>query len=33
MRNILLTCVVFCGPLFLMFCFNNTVAWIYRVRS
>eukprot|EP00891_Asterochloris_glomerata_P007011 jgi/Astpho2/7011/Aster-01865 len=32
-RNILLTCVVFCGPLFLMFCFNNTVAWIYRTTA
>lgn len=31
-RNILLTSVVFCGPLFLMFCVNNTVAIIYRVR-
>lgn len=30
-RNILLTCVTFCGPLFLMFCFNNTVAIVYRV--
>jgi transmembrane 9 superfamily protein 1 len=30
-RNILLTSVVFCGPLFLMFCVNNTVAIIYRV--
>ena len=31
-RNILLTCIIFCGPLFLMFCFNNTVAIVYRVR-
>ena len=30
-RNILLTCITFCGPLFLMFCFNNTVAIVYRV--
>lgn len=29
-RNLLTTCVMFCGPLFLVFCFNNTVAWIYR---
>ncbi|KAA6422087.1 MAG: phagocytic receptor 1b-like [Trebouxia sp. A1-2] len=29
-RNILLTCITFCGPLFLMFCFNNTVAIVYR---
>ncbi|BDA41200.1 Transmembrane 9 superfamily member 3 [Coccomyxa sp. Obi] len=29
-RNILLTSVVFCGPLFLVFCVNNTVAIIYR---
>jgi hypothetical protein len=31
-RNILLTSVIFCGPLFIMFCVNNTVAIIYRVR-
>lgn len=30
-RNILLTCITFCGPLFLTFCFNNTVAIVYRV--
>ena len=30
-RNILLTCVVFCCPLFLMFCINNTIAITYRV--
>jgi hypothetical protein len=29
-RNILLTSFTFCGPLFLMFCFNNTVAIAYR---
>lgn len=27
--NLLLTCIVFCGPLFLVFCFNNSVAWAY----
>ena len=27
--NLLLTCIVFCGPLFLVFCFNNSVAWGY----
>lgn len=32
-RNILLTSVVFCGPLFLMFCVNNTVAIVYRVSA
>lgn len=31
--NLLLTCVVFCGPLFLIFCFNNSVAWAYRVSA
>ena len=31
-RNVLTTCFVFCGPFFLMFCFNNTVAIVYRVR-
>jgi Endomembrane protein 70 len=30
-RNVLTTCFVFCGPFFLMFCFNNTVAIVYRV--
>eukprot|EP00958_Prasinococcus_capsulatus_P021372 scaffold2900_cov330-Prasinococcus_capsulatus_cf.AAC.5 len=29
-RNILVTCVTFCGPLFLVFCFENTVAIAYR---
>jgi hypothetical protein len=29
--NLMLTCVVFCGPLFLVFCFNNSVAWAYGV--
>lgn len=31
-RNILLTCFIYCGPFFLMFCFANTVAIVYRVR-
>ena len=31
-RNLLVTCLIYCGPFFLIFCFNNTVAWIYRVR-
>lgn len=30
-RNLLTTCFVYCGPFFLTFCFNNTVAWIYQV--
>lgn len=30
-RNILLTSFTFCGPLFLVFCFNNTVAIVYTV--
>ena len=30
-RNILLTSVTFCGPLFIVFCINNTVAISYRV--
>ena len=30
-RNLLTTCLVYCGPFFLTFCFNNTVAWIYQV--
>ncbi|XP_002963357.2 transmembrane 9 superfamily member 2 [Selaginella moellendorffii] len=29
-RNLLLTASLFCGPLFLVFCFNNTVAISYR---
>ena len=32
-RNLLVTCLIYCGPFFLIFCFNNTVAWIYRVGS
>ena len=32
-RNILLTSVTFCGPLFIVFCINNTVAISYRVSS
>ena len=32
-RNVLTTCFVYCGPFFLMFCFNNTVAWTHRVRA
>lgn len=32
-RNILLTSVTFCGPLFLVFCINNTVAISYRVSQ
>ena len=32
-RNVLTTCFIYCGPFFLMFCFNNTVAIVYRVRS
>lgn len=31
-RNILLTCFIYCGPFFLMFCFANTIAIVYRVR-
>lgn len=31
-RNILLTCVIFAGPLFCTFCFNNTIAIVYEVR-
>ena len=30
-RNLLVTCLIYCGPFFLIFCFNNTVAWIYGV--
>ncbi|KAJ7514515.1 hypothetical protein O6H91_23G047900 [Diphasiastrum complanatum] len=29
-KNLLLTGSLFCGPLFLVFCFNNTVAITYR---
>mmetsp|Transcript_13838 Transcript_13838/g.29854 ORF Transcript_13838/g.29854 Transcript_13838/m.29854 type:complete len:608 (+) Transcript_13838:164-1987(+) len=29
-RNILLTCFIYCGPFFLMFSFLNTVAIVYR---
>ena len=32
-RNVLLTSFIYCGPLFLVFCFNNTVAIVYRVRA
>ena len=32
-RNILLTSVTFCGPLFVVFCINNTVAISYRVSE
>ncbi len=31
-RNILLTCFVYCGPFLVMFAFLNTVAIAYRVR-
>ena len=31
-RNVLATSFVYCGPLFLVFCFNNTVAIVYRVQ-
>jgi transmembrane 9 superfamily protein 1 len=31
--NLLLTCFVFCGPLFLAFSINNTVAWMYGVSD
>ena len=31
-RNLMLTTLVFCAPLLAVFSFNNTVAWIYRVR-
>ena len=30
-RNVLATSFTFCAPLFLVFCFNNTVAIVYRV--
>ena len=32
-RNVLTTCFIYCGPFFLMFCFNNAVAWTHGVRS
>lgn len=32
-RNILMTCFVFCGPFLGMFAFLNTVAIFYRVRG
>lgn len=32
-RNIMLTCFVFCGPFFGTFAFLNTVAIAYRVRG
>ena len=32
-RNILLTCFVYCGPFFTTFAFLNTVAIAYRVRE
>lgn len=28
-RNVLLTCVLFCGPMLVMFSFLNTVAFAY----
>ncbi len=31
-RNILMTCFVYCGPFLIMFAFLNTVAIFYRVR-
>lgn len=27
--NLLLTSMIFCGPLFIIFCFNNSIAWAY----
>ncbi len=33
MRNILLTCFVYCGPFLVMFMFLNTVAIAYRVSG
>ena len=30
-RNILLTCCIYCGPLLAVFSVNNTVAIFYRV--
>ncbi len=32
-RNILLTCFIFCGPFFITFCVLNTVAIAYRVSE
>ena len=32
-RNTLLTCIVFCGPFFVAFCVNNTIAWAHGVRA
>lgn len=32
-HTVLAVCFVYCGPLFLMFCFLNTVAIVYGVRS
>ena len=32
-RNIMLTSFIYCGPFFLTFCFNNTLAIIYEARS
>ncbi|MQM18287.1 hypothetical protein Taro_051275 [Colocasia esculenta] len=32
-RNLLLTCCLFCGPLFLTFCFLNTVAVAYSATE
>ena len=32
-RNTLLTCIVFCGPFFIAFCVNNTIAWAQGVRA
>jgi hypothetical protein len=32
-RNIMLTCFVYCGPFFAMFMFLNTVAIAYRVSE
>ena len=32
-RNILLTCFIYCGPFMAMFSFLNTVAIVYRVGS
>ncbi len=32
-RNILLTCFIYCGPFFAMFSFLNTVAIAYKVSG
>jgi hypothetical protein len=32
-RNILMTCFIYCGPFFIMFGLLNTVAIAYRVRG